>query len=396
MKRKITEISVFEFFMCIFVITIHLMSEGAEQFTRWSVSSISFYTITRLISFAVPGFVFTSAIKIFYKYSKKRFSYPKFLLGRILKVFIPYVVAVVIYYVFYVYVLKLEGYEKFKIDELIGYIFRGDLSAQFYFVILIMQFYILMPLWLLISKVRSKGFALGTLISMLVITILSRMYFTTWGAGILNWLANLNLPFTNPLSGYVATEHIQEIASFTNKFFTSYLIFWIGGMYIGLNYDSFAEKIVKAKPVIYIGWLVLAVTHCILAYMKFCGAIKYSLEPVIVVLFCIFAIAGFYMYVKNLTETLEKNGKGFLMSIADASYYIYLIHCLVITSVYVWLKEIDIVDPMTRFWITAGITYVFSIVFSVLVTTIHNNFKVKRSRKSAAKARQMARRKRYL
>ena len=88
-KRKITEISVYEFFICMFVITIHLLSEGVDVFTKWSAASVILSTLTRLISFAVPGFIFTSAIKLFYKYSDRKFNYFKFLLGRFLKVYIP-------------------------------------------------------------------------------------------------------------------------------------------------------------------------------------------------------------------------------------------------------------------------------------------------------------------
>ena len=68
-RRKITEISVFEFFICMSVITIHLLSEGVDGLAKWSAASIIFSALTRLISFAVPGFVFTSAIKLFYKLS---------------------------------------------------------------------------------------------------------------------------------------------------------------------------------------------------------------------------------------------------------------------------------------------------------------------------------------
>ena len=89
MKRKITEISVYEFFMCMFVISIHLLSEGVDFFPKWSVSSVIFKTLTTLMTFAVPGFVFTSAVKLFYKYSERRFKYGKFLLGRFLKIYVP-------------------------------------------------------------------------------------------------------------------------------------------------------------------------------------------------------------------------------------------------------------------------------------------------------------------
>ena len=155
MKRKITEVSVFEFFLCMFVILIHLLSEGINVFPKWSVLSIVFFTVTKLTTFAVPAFIFTSALKLFYKFSERKFTYAPFLLDRIRKIYLPYIIMVVIYYIIFVYAFHI--YE-FNPVSLIKYILNGDLSAQFYFVVLIMQFYLLMPLWILLSKHKSKLF----------------------------------------------------------------------------------------------------------------------------------------------------------------------------------------------------------------------------------------------
>ena len=208
----------------------------------------------------------------------------------------------------------------------------------------------------------------------------------------LTFIKNSGLPYTEQ----IAVPTLIELARYTNKFFTSYLVFWVAGMYIGINYDDFSENIVSSKPVIYIGWLVLAVAHCILSYMQFCNLIKYSFEPVIVVLFCLFSIFGFYIYINNLTISLEKMGKNFLTSIANASYDIYLIHPLVITLMNYYLGHIELEGTMQRFWITAAVTYSFSIIFCVLETTIKTNIKLAHKRRSTEKARKSARRKRYL
>lgn len=396
-KRKITEISVYEFFICMFVITIHLLSEGVDVFTKWSVASVIFLTLTRLISFAVPGFIFTSAIKLFYKYSDRKFNYFKFLLGRFLKVYVPYVIAVCIYYLVFVFGLRLEEYGSFKWSTLGSYIWSGNISAQFYFVILIMQFYLLMPLWRLVGRIKSNAGIIAVFAASLVITVLSRMYFPQAAAAVMEWAGSLSLPFENPLHGFSASvENLHSLAAYTNKSLTSYLVFWVCGMYIGMNYESLSERIKSAASIIFAGWLIFAVVHCILSYLKLCGVSKYSLEPILVVFFCIFAIFGFYIYICHMTTNLEKMGKGFLMSIAGASYEIYLIHCLVITVVTYYLKEADVESAMTRFWITAGITYLFSIIFCVLESTLYTNLKLKYRRWSAANARKSARRKRYL
>lgn len=405
-KRKITEISVYEFYMCMFVITIHLLSDGVDSFARWSAKSVIFSSLTRIISFAVPGFIFTSAIKLFYKYSDRKFSYPKFLLDRFLKVYVPYAIAVCIYYLIYVFVLTLDEYSSFSWAQLGGYIWSGNISAQFYFVILIVQFYLLMPIWRLLSGIKSIPVSAAVVAASLVLTVLSRMYFPQAAAAILEQLGRINLADTrlfssfaisNPLNGYTAgIEQIQALSAYTNKSFSSYLVFWICGMYIGMNYDAFSEKIKSGKIVIYTGWLIFAVAHCVLSYLRFCGIIRYTYEPIIVVLFCIFSIFGFLIYIDRVTFNLESGGKGFLTSIAGASYEIYLIHCLVIMVVNYYLKQADIDSIMTRFWITAAITYTFSIIFCVLESTLYMNMRLKYRRWSAANARKSARRKRYL
>lgn len=276
MKKKITEISVFEFFLCMFVILIHLLSEGVDTFPKWSFWSILFSSLTRLTTFAVPGFVFTSAVKMFYKYgSSRHFSYPRFLWDRVKKICVPYWIAIVLYYLVFVWVMEIYD---FQWEQLFHFLLTGDISAQFYFVILIIQFYLLMPLWIAFSRVKNKIFSAVLLAVTLVLTVLCRMYFP-YEAGI-------------------------------HKIFPSYLVFWILGMYVGLHYESFEKLMVQNKMAIYVGWLVLAVVHCVLSYMQFGGLILYKISPLIVVLFCFFSIFGFYSYAREVTISLESRGKG--------------------------------------------------------------------------------------
>lgn len=362
MKRKITEISVFEFFMCMFVILIHLLSEGVDTFPKWSFGSVLFSSLTRLTTFAVPGFVFTSAVKLFYKYGDSaRFSYGKFLWGRCRKIIFPYLLAVTVYYAVFVWILHLYPYH---FDQYLDFLISGNISAQFYFVILILQFYLLMPIWLSFSRIKIRAFGLILSAVACGITILSRMYF--------------------PYSAGIA------------KVFPSYLIFWILGTYVGLYYDTFERLVKQNKLPIYIGWLILAVVHCILSYMQFCGRIVYRFSPVLVVFFCLFAIFGFYSYARDLTLSLERLGKGLLTSISQASYDIYLWHCLIILVLYHYLTEWEIDSILTRFCIAFVTTYGISIIFCVLKCTLFANIKSKRLRASATRARKMARRKRYL
>ncbi len=362
-KRKITEMSVFEFFLCMFVILIHLVSEGVDYYPKWSFGSVLFHSLAKITSFAVPGFVFTSAVKLFYNYSNiNNFSYRRFYWGRFKKVVFPYIIVTVIYYCAFIWVIPKIHH--FDIKELLGYIISGNLSAQFYFVILIVQFYLLMPVWMVFTRIKSKGFGIALLAISLVLTIVFRMTY----------------PYTD---GIV-------------KLFPAYLVFWMVGAYIGPNYERFETLIEKNKLIIYIGWLAFAILHCILSYMQFAGTIAYTFSPIIVVFFCFFSIFGFYTYARELTFSLERRGKGLLTSISQASYDIFLIHCLVIILTQYALTNMEIENILLRFLITGVVTYGFSIIFGVLRTTVVGNFKSKRMRASATRARKKARRKRYL
>lgn len=362
MKRKITEISVFEFFLCMFVILIHLLSEGVDTFPKWSFWSILFSSLTRLTTFAVPAFIFTSSVKLFYKYGDtKHFPYPKFLWDRTRKICFPYILAVVVYYAVFVWFLHL--YE-FDWEQLLHFLITGDISAQFYFIILIIQFYLLMPVWIFMSRIKNKAFSFVCILLAFVITVFFRMYYP-----------------------YTAAIH---------KIFPSYLLFWIIGMYVGLNYEAFERLIAQNKLVIYTAWLILAITHCVLSYMQFGGLIAYRMSSLIVVLFCFFSCFGFYSYSKELTVSLERRGKGLLTSISQASYDIYLIHCLIIIVMNYLLTQMEIDNILKRFAINALVTYSLSIILCVLQATIYANIRAKYLRASATRARKMARRKRYL
>lgn len=74
------------------------------------------------MSFAVPGFIFLSALKLFYsksfKFSLK--SYARFMHKRIVKIFIPYSIFAFIYYIYFV----SNDYMSFDLKEMILGIFR--------------------------------------------------------------------------------------------------------------------------------------------------------------------------------------------------------------------------------------------------------------------------------
>ena len=75
-------------------------------------------------------------------------KYGPYVLGRVWKVYLPYAAAVVVYYA----VLAQIHYVTPSWKGFFSYLWLGNLSSQFYYIVITMQFYLLMPMYLEISS----------------------------------------------------------------------------------------------------------------------------------------------------------------------------------------------------------------------------------------------------
>ena len=132
-----SEISLLNTVFCLLVVFIHICSEPVTRLTSGTPAHFMAFSLWKLSSFVVQGFILLAGIKQFLV--PKSQSYPSYIKSRILKIVLPYVLAVVVYYLYFVW----RQYISFSPKELLKYIITGDMSAQFYFVIAILQFYLL-------------------------------------------------------------------------------------------------------------------------------------------------------------------------------------------------------------------------------------------------------------
>ena len=90
------EISFVNVVLCLLVMWIHICSVAVTGLPKENISFFGVYVPWRLSAFVVQGFIFLSALKYFRK--EGAFSYGSFLWGRIRKIGVPYVIAVIISY----------------------------------------------------------------------------------------------------------------------------------------------------------------------------------------------------------------------------------------------------------------------------------------------------------
>lgn len=296
MKKRKTELMVFNTVLCLIVVLIHLLSQPISRLTPDTLLFKPYNSVWRLSTFVVQAFIFVSAVKTFL--NGKSESYGKFIVKRLKTILLPYLIAVLLYYLYFVYIME---YFPFSVKDYLVYALRGDLAAHFYFIVVIMQFYLLYPLWKLMLNKVSVIPAVGA-------------------AAVIMGVLGLYSPFIldKLFNGYVFP--------YTDRVFTSYLLYWVGGMYVGKYYDKFIEAVKKKTLMLICIFVIAAAVDVKLLLMNKQGlAAPLHLDMI----HCIYCIAAVMLLV-NLSCKLCAVMRGPLREIDSSSYYIYLYHVLLI------------------------------------------------------------------
>ncbi len=287
--KKLKEISLFEVILCLCVVMIHILSGCINGYTKGTFLSAASFSLSRSITFAVPAFIMSSAIKMSSKFTDKSLYYIGFMKGRIKKVYLPYIIWSIIYYLYFVF---HRNYFPFNIKDMLLYILNGEIAAPFYFIIVIMQFYLFMPLWICMFKKIPPAW--GILIAVIITVISKRL---THGLAI------------------------------NNRIFTNYLMFWVIGCYIGSGYEKAVAFISKHKGCIFAASGLFTVSYVAMAYMEFSGLFNIFTTELIKLLFCTAASLTLLYLCIILAKKYKMN---FAYTLAPTTFYVYLIHCLII------------------------------------------------------------------
>lgn len=156
-KRELNDMNAIA---CLLVILIHVLSIGISSVTPSSWQAAVIYFPWRLAAFVVPMFLYTGAVKMALHFMDRELtlgSYLRYMLQRIQKIYLPYVLWVVIYYACFLRI----GYVRGEGREFFSYLLLGNLSSPFYYIVIVMQFYLLMPFWLWMVKHIPAYLALG-------------------------------------------------------------------------------------------------------------------------------------------------------------------------------------------------------------------------------------------
>lgn len=343
-KAKVSEVNIMVAIATVFVIFIHTSSEAFWYYDKGSLYSIIVYTFNKILSFAVPCFIFMSGFKL--SHSKNILSikdYLCFLKSRFIKIYIPYVL-VAILYIFY---LSKHNYIDMNINQIIVSILRGDFSSPFYFIVVIMQFYIIFPLFQLIIKKKNSWFVL-------IIAILISMYFKV-------------VVLKSNIEGNILINFYKNQS---DRIFISYLAYFVFGSVFSINYEDVKKNI---KPSLVIIFYMTALSlHTYLCYINYLGIRYYKYAEVGHMIFCLISIVALWLFAYKMDFKISDKGLQIFKKISAVSYYIYLIHVLIMYYVDDYIT-VHIEKVYISFFVRSFLVIVISFILVFLINSMKKN-----------------------
>lgn len=338
MTKRRNELSIISVIFMLLVIFIHAVAECVDGYETTSIQFAVVCSLHRLSSFVVQGFIFLSGVKLFLNF-RDDFSYRRFYISRLKRVVIPYLIVFSLFYVYFIATRSIEPSSSHFIKEML----TGGLVGHFYFVAIICQFYILMPLWRLLYR---RGNAIIVIATSLALMILCKEYLPTIVRAVFNYEMKYN-----------------------SRLFTYYLFYFVAGIFAGKYYEKLTSLILKYKvPVLWVS-VIIGLVDCGLVYVIRRGLYYPTWAENWHILYCVAAILCTFAIVLSLTDSKLANCR-FMNLLDSASYNVYLIHPLFIFFIDSVSNRLGITSLTLRFIIKGAFALVFAIGACVIVEMI--------------------------
>lgn len=331
--RQKSDIVFLNTLFCLLVVFIHIASETVTEAPKSSALFKTVYTAQKLSCFVVPGFIMLSGAKLFINRADIT-SYPKYYFLRIKRIVIPYIFWSCVYYLY----LCINKEADFDFYELLYGILNGRIWAHFYFVIVLIQFVALAPIWL---RLFDKGNPAVHIAFSLIITIIVSMYL--------------------PAVLTYAFPDIPDV-DFSNCFLC-YQAYWTSGCIIGKHYKEFRNYLKSNVVMIVVGFFVCAAAEGYLSLIT-CAA-----EPDWMKLFHMLYAMSALLFFYLISQLFIGKAKALLLPVTfvnASSYTVYLMHCLVIVVVNRQLDTREIYDIADRFVYRTVFVYFVCIMFCII------------------------------
>jgi surface polysaccharide O-acyltransferase-like enzyme len=198
--------------------------------------------LNQFFRFGSPIFMMVSGLVLFYNYrSMDEFDTKRFYTKKIKFILVPYVLWSTIYFLYKIYIYKMPMIEQGVLGFARG-ILLGEVFSHLYFIFLIFQFYIILPLLIkyLTKTMKEKPFIIFSLFFIFQGTVLTYGYY-----------------FKNP----EATGIVKLFNLYYWKTLFSWCFYFMTGGLIGIHYDKVVDFIDKNINKIFVGYIIVTIFY---------------------------------------------------------------------------------------------------------------------------------------
>ncbi len=305
MKTRLKEFDYLRAIAVLAVITIHVTSKYV------TVNSIA-YLLNQGVRFAVPLFIVLSGFLLYYSnMNKPKTGKSNFLLKRLKKIFIPYVVWTLIYMLYSIRNSLSAAFTLSFLSSLVKNLAYGKAAPQLYFIIIILQMYLIYGL--LAKLINSKYEKTLMLVSFFITAYIHL------GAYLFRWYIYI-IPKTS--FGY-------------SLLFPTWLFYFVFGMYFAKYREKFETFLMSSKLKLGLVWIICFAALYIDSRLS--NTYGSSMKPT-VMLYC-FASFLFFYSVFSISSLKES---AFIRWVSEQSFFIYFIHVLLIDIIIACFRIVGI------------------------------------------------------
>jgi probable poly-beta-1,6-N-acetyl-D-glucosamine export protein len=325
-RRRIEYLDLFRSVAILAVVAIHTTSQPVTELTldRW-LYRLSF-VINSGSQFAVPSFLFLSALILTYNYEPKwnRDMRKSFFRKRLQFILVPYIIWSLFYFI---YVNSIERIPLLSTDALLLFgerLISGSNYFHLYFILVIFQYYLLFP-FLMSGIKRSTAF---------------RNHLISWGIGF-------------QIVYFLWDKYIMEVPWKGGTIFT-YALFLLIGMHVGLHFEDFTEKLRKRRWILVFVTFLFLVLHLGNLWFHMVNALSFGKLNSYVYNFLYYTYISFCcLFLLDFARVLgdiKSRWIPLMSSIGAVSFGIYFLHPLII-QVWRnhWMTSNSIGYPLTVF-----------------------------------------------
>lgn len=328
------------------MVAVHVLDATAILIPRSPLGTQVQYGVYNALHWTRLIFMFITALALVSSYYGKLFSFPGFWKKRSLGVLLPYVIWTIIYTA--ISDSSRPSLRAFLITTL-GNVLSGNASFQLYYILLLLQFYLLLPVFLwLLKRTRQHPWTLVVLSFLLQVILWAVDYYT--------------LEANRPSTGFWAlVAHYQE------RFVLTYQFYFVLGGVVALHLTGVRAWLLAHRTWIFVS-LGVTLTALSLGYVFQLNVAHMSLAHAIEVLqpamvfYSISVIAFLYWFsyrpVINQAQPMKLKGQHFWRMLSNASFGIYLVHPLVLGLVLIWV--IFPVDSWLPVVVCVGLTWLLT------------------------------------